>query len=108
MKIEAAHGQDGVHLVSIGSLQVVAVHPVIFLHVADHRFDGASPSEPVPLARFHAAPAAVWQVDGGSADLFRIALVPFIAVGVLGIPANHPGHLLERPLEGMPVEEIVV
>ncbi len=78
------------------------------LHVADHRLDGASSFEPTPFARFHALFAPVGQVNSGVAKPFRVALVVFVAVGVLGLPADQVLHLLQGPFEGVAVERVVV
>ena len=44
----------------------------------------------------------------GAPQLFRIALVAFVRVGVLGIPANEAFHLFQCPLKGVTIKRIVV
>ena len=40
----ASGGEDSVDAVAVAALEMVAVHAVIVLEVADHGFDGGAPS----------------------------------------------------------------
>ena len=65
--IEAAPGKDGVDFVALFALEIVAVHPVVMLGVADDRLDAATPSVPFPFAGLHALLFPIGQVDFGFA-----------------------------------------
>lgn len=84
--VEAAPGQDGVDLVAFFAFEVVAVHPVILLDVADDRLNAAAPSVPLPFAGLHAFLFLVGQVDFGVAEYCRCSPVPLVAVGMLWPP----------------------
>ena len=84
--VETAPGQDGVDFVAFFALEVVAVHPVVLLGVADDRLDAASSSVPFPFAGFHALLFLVGQMKFSFVEYLWIAFVPLVAVGMLWPP----------------------
>src|ERR1700759_4103989 len=105
-EVVAGRGQDGVDAVADAAFEVVAVHAVLGLDVADAGLDGRT--------TLHLAP------DGGrdAADLPRdpdpepvrvvVAAVPF---GDGGAARRHAGELLhvgDHGTEGVPVEGVAV
>lgn len=106
--VEAAPGQDGVDFIAFFAFEIVAVHPVVLLGVADDRLDAASSSVPLPFAGFHALPFLVGQMNLGVAEYCRCTLVPFVAVGMLWPPAGDGLRLVECFFESVTVVRIAV
>ena len=106
--VEAAPGQDGVDFVAVFAFEIVAVHPVVLLGVADNRLDAASSSVPLPFAGLHALLFLVGQMNLGIAEYCRCSLVAFVAVSMLWPPAGDGLRLVERVLEGMSVVRVAV
>lgn len=106
--VEAAPRQDGVDFVAFFAFEVVAVHPVVMLGVADDRLDAATPSVPFPFAGRHALLFLVGQVDCGFVEHCRRSLVSLVAVSVLGPPPGNDFCLIKRFLEGVTVVRIAV
>ena len=84
--VEAAPGQDGVDFIAFCSLEIVAVHPVVLLGMANDRLDAAAPSVPFPFAGLHALPFLVGQVDFGVIEYCRYSLISFVTVSMLWPP----------------------
>ena len=106
--VEAAPGQDGVYFIAVFAFEIIAVHPVVLLSMADDRLDAASSFVPFPITGLHALLFLVGQMDFRVVEDCRCSLVPLVAVCMLRLPPSNGLCLNERLLEGMPIVRVAV
>ena len=98
-EVEPASGQDRVHPIPVGSLEVVPIHPVVGFEVADDPLDRRPSLEPSPDRRV----LFPRQVHMNLRHFFRRAPVSSVDERVRDLPPRHLLRLFDRPFKRVPV-----
>jgi len=97
-EVVAGAAQQGVDGAADGAGKEVTIEPAVVLHVTDHGFDGAAPSE-LASHRWRQATALACDEDAAVGD--TMATIAAIDVGADNGGARQPLDLVEGGLEGV-------